>query len=243
MKNLVFSMLLSIPILCVADATQLGKTHFIVGYEVENKKEIENVKISDGRYTNSSVPYNLICNDQIKAVYFAPNDSIHEVLTYLIDQEKKHIKIAMFTFTDKAIATALITAKKRGVTVELITDASSVYGKYNKLSTLAEGNIKLYVYNPQRVPQAQQGLMHNKFFIFQENILARSLVWTGSFNATGAAGKVNRENVVVTEERIFVDKFLQEFDQLKRYCDQYQLPKAVVVSEQQTSPNVKAEKK
>lgn len=231
MKKLVFSMMVFIQTFCLADAAQLGKTHFIVGHEVDQKKQNENTKISESKPTNSSVPYNLVCNDQIKAVYFAPNDSIHEVLTYLIAQEKKHIKIAMFTFTDKTIATALIAAKRRGVTVELITDASSVYGKYNKLSILAEGNIKLYVYNPQRVPQAQQGLMHNKFFIFQENILGRSVVWTGSFNATGAAGKVNRENVVVTEERIFVDKFLQEFDQLKNYCDQYQLPKAVTVSE------------
>jgi len=203
--------------------SSFGKTHFIIGYESEvlptttepSKKPITATLTSDG-------PFNLIHDNKINAVFFSPDDNVHTILEYLIVQEKKQILLAIFAFTDKNIALALVDAQKRGVHVEVITDMSSVYGKYNKLSVLHDGKVDLYVYNPERAKTVVPGLMHNKFFLFKENILGKSLVWTGSFNLTVAAGKANRENVLVSEEKLYVDKFTQEFEQLKRYCDRYQ---------------------
>jgi phosphatidylserine/phosphatidylglycerophosphate/cardiolipin synthase-like enzyme len=228
MRKIVCGIAIVMPVVCGADISHMGKTHFIAGCADSDQIRSVEPPISQTSASSVVVPFNLISGDQIKAVFFSPDDRVHEVLSYLISQEKQHIRVAMFAFTDKMIAQNLIAAKRRGVRVELITDASSVYGKYNKCSLLADGNIILYVYNPQRAEQPLQGVMHNKFFLFQDNILGRSIVWTGSFNATGAACKANRENVVVSEERVYAEKFLQEFERLKMCCDHYQQPQAVL---------------
>jgi len=203
--------------------SNFGKTHFIVGYESKTLPTIiEPSTLPKIATLAIDEPFNLIHDNKINAVFFSPDDNIHTILEYLIGQEKQQILLAMFTFTDKKIAQALVDAQKRGVRVEVITDASSVYCKYNKLSILHEGKVSLYIYNPERAKTALQGLMHNKFFLFKENMFGKSLVWTGSFNVTVAAGKANRENVLVSEEKLYVEKFTQEFEQLKKYCDRYQ---------------------
>jgi phosphatidylserine/phosphatidylglycerophosphate/cardiolipin synthase-like enzyme len=205
--------------------SNFGKTHFIVGYESKTLPTIvEPSPIPTIVTLTTDRPFNLIHDNKINAVFFSPDDNVHTILEYLIEQEKKQILLAMFAFTDKKIAQVLVDAQKRGVRVEVITDASSVYGKYNKLSVLHDGKVGLYVYNPERAKTAMQGLMHNKFFLFKDNIFGKSLVWTGSFNVTVAAGKANRENVLVSEEKLYVEKFTQEFEQLKKYCDRYQKP-------------------
>ena len=108
---------------------------------------------------------------------------------------------------------------------------------------LSSGGISLFIYNAERAPQTSPGLMHNKFFLFEENILSRSVVWTGSFNVTAAAGKSNRENVIVSEEKLYIDKYSKEFEQLKKYCDVYQIPRAAVPSERDKNNSGMLEKK
>lgn len=227
MKIIIGSISILMALNCRSDVTHIGKTHFVVGCERILESEQSNNPVHK-MSPDSTVPFNLVTNNQIKAVYFSPGDRVHEILSYLIEQEKKHIRVAMFTFTDKAIAQKLIQAKERGVSVEIVTDSSSVYGKYNKCGVLAEGNITLYVYDPDRSSSVVPGVMHNKFFLFQDNILGRKIVWTGSFNATGAASKANRENVVVSEELVYVEKFLQEFERLKMCSHYYQKPERVI---------------
>ena len=96
-------------------ASALGKTHFIVGY-TKDKKVVQPQKTV---IENNTVPYNLICNDGVKSAYFSPDDDVRSVLLYLIAQETKSIRIAMFTFTEKKLAQALIDARARGVEVEI----------------------------------------------------------------------------------------------------------------------------
>jgi len=60
--------------------------------------------------------------------------------------------------------------------------------------------------------------------LFKNNVLDKALVWTGSFNVTVAASKANRENVLVSEDKLHIDKFVQEFDRLRAQCDRYQKP-------------------
>jgi phosphatidylserine/phosphatidylglycerophosphate/cardiolipin synthase-like enzyme len=203
----------------------LGKTHFIIGYEGQVFPSLITPNHLDNKEKiTRDIPFNLIHDNKINAVLFSPDDKVHTVLEYLIAQEKQSIRLAIFAFTDKKIAQALIDARKRGVHVEIITDTSSVYGKYNKLSVLHDGNITIHIYNPEKAKTAVQGLMHNKFFLFKDNILGKSLLWTGSFNVTVAASKANRENVLVSEEILYLEKFTQEFDRLKTWCDYYRKP-------------------
>jgi len=201
-----------------------GKTHFIVGYEETALPTLIKLPTVPATLPSTALPFNLMHDNKINAVFFSPEDKVHVILNYLIGQEKQHFAIAMFTITDKKIAQALIDAQKRGVRVELITDVSSVYGKYNKLAMLHDGNVELYLYNPEQTKNTVPGLMHNKFFLFKDNMHGKSLVWTGSFNATVAASKLNRENVLISEEKLYVDKFTHEFNRLKACCNRYQKP-------------------
>jgi phosphatidylserine/phosphatidylglycerophosphate/cardiolipin synthase-like enzyme len=201
-------------------ASHLGKTHFIVGYP-ESKHDNVVVKSTD----NSAIPYNLMCNDCVKNVYFSPNDDIRSVLLYLIEQETQYIHIAMFNFTEKKLAQALVDAQLRGVKVEVVVDQSNMYSPYGKLSILHQGQVKVFVYNTNR--KSRSSLMHNKFALFGNNIIGKSLICTGSFNFTRAAYSSNEENILVLDDTILVTKYADKFEQLKESSDIYRESKNV----------------
>jgi len=206
-----------------APESTFKKTHFIVGYTEDKKTTQPQEPIPEKQTT----PYNLICNDCVKSAYFSPDDDVRSVLLYLIAQETKSIRIAMFTFTENKLAQALVDAKLRGVQVEVVVDQSNVYSRYNKLSLLHQGDVKLFVYSGHCMQKNIPSLMHNKFILFEKNILGKSLVWTGSFNFTRAAHRNNQENVLVLDDDLFVTKYGKKFEQLKECSDHYQERSAV----------------
>lgn len=196
-----------------------GKKHFIIGYTSYNKSTNE----SD---THINDPYNILDKSGIiKKTLFAPNDDIKKTLLYLIDQEQKNISIAMFAFTDKDFAHALTQAQQRGVRVEIIVDPSNMYGRYNKLTDLHNGNVAIFVYNPNRFNKKIPGIMHNKFALFSKNICNKSIIWTGSFNFTRAAYQRNQENVLILDDKDTISKFIKQFNEIKKYTDKYHLQK------------------
>ena len=60
-----------------------------------------------------------------------------------------------------------------------------------------------------RIDSKEERLMHHKFMIVD-----RTLVVTGSFNWTKAAANDNRENVIVVDDKYFIDKYSEEFKKL-----------------------------
>lgn len=215
-----------------ATSDELGKKHFIVGYPYKQSKpdivrEQDPVTIVP---TTTDIPFNLVTDNQVKAIYFAPSDDVRSVLTYLIEHEKEKIQVAMFAFTDRELAQALVEARKRGVVIELITDANNTYGKYNKTHMLHTNNIQVYIYNPKYTQQPTAGAMHNKFLLFKNNVLNKSLVWTGSFNMTRSANEQNQENVLVLDDMFIVQKFTDQFVHLKKCCTYYRVPVPVIAT-------------
>lgn len=177
-----------------------GKTHFIVGMpKSEQQSDIAAVPCAE-------LPH-------AQAVYFSPHDNIRHKLLELIDQEKRSISIAVYMFTDKKIAHALVDAHRRGVQIEVISDPTCIKDKYNKLGILVEHNIPVYVY--EAVAKEGHAIMHHKFAIFGENKEGKSLVWCGSFNFTQSAHARNKESVVLVGDDATVKKFVAEFNQLK----------------------------
>jgi phosphatidylserine/phosphatidylglycerophosphate/cardiolipin synthase-like enzyme len=167
-------------------------------------------------------------------IFFAPYDKPTAQLIEFIAQAKKSIHAAVYMITDKDIAQALINAQKRGVDVRIITDQISL-GKYGKADMLVENGIPVYVldvHTPQtREPKKQSlrlktkivstkwstdekwfsndPLMHHKFMIID-----KVMVWTGSFNWTGAANKKNHENVIASSDREICKQFDQHFSRM-----------------------------
>lgn len=192
----------------------LGKTHFIVGGPRQQRTITYDQQESGTDEQAVS----------LNRILFAPDDDIQQELIKLIDQEQESIKIAIFTFTDKEVAQALIDAHNRGVHVEVVTDAAYLRDQYSKIALLQSNKIPIFTYNPHyqnagKKKQEMLSIMHNKFVVFGKNAKNMAIVWTGSFNFTRSAKLRNQENVVILYEQQCVKKFTQQFHRLKKRCD------------------------
>lgn len=156
---------------------------------------------------------------KLKKSLFSPRDNISRVLEGLIHAEQRSIKMAIFTFTDKTIADALIAAYRRGVKVEVVADGESSATEYSKISVLKKAGIPIYLFKP-RADRQWRPLMHNKFIIFGETIFGKNLIWTGSFNVTRSANERNRENVLILDDKELIEDYASEIEALKKECRQ-----------------------
>ncbi|PKN03799.1 hypothetical protein CVU75_00325 [Candidatus Dependentiae bacterium HGW-Dependentiae-1] len=220
-----------------------GKTHFIVGYPANQieKNQTESADSANVAQENADQaaqkkddlahegPYGLVCQGHVKQALFAPDDKVQEALVYLIEQEKKSIKAAVFFFTDSAIAKALLAAHERGVRIELLVDPTGLRDRFNRIKALQEKGIPVFVYNTISDSDLS-GYMHNKFAVFAQNLFERPLVWTGSFNFTRSAHEKNQENVVLIDESWIVDKYARQFERLKKRSIAYKKGKGHAIA-------------
>lgn len=127
-----------------------------------------------------------------------------------IEAEKKSIHGAMYMFTDKKVAQALVNAKNRGVTIQLIIDQISMTS-YGKGKFLQEQGISIMVHRTQEFNPYTMALMHHKYFVFGCNKNNAPLVWTGSWNCTLRATQHNQENVLILDDASVVASYLNNF--------------------------------
>lgn len=158
--------------------------------------------------------------DPYKHIFFTPDDQVCESLITFIEKEHKKIEIAVFAFTNTAIAHALINAHNRGTIVELVTDPSTMKDRNNKSSLLVNSGIKAYIYNPENGKKGLSSAMHHKFMIFH----GTGVVWTGSCNFTRAGVESNQENVVLLHGNQYVRIFSKQFNKLKKRSYQFYSP-------------------
>lgn len=141
-------------------------------------------------------------NSSEVGIYFSPHGGCESAIVEEVNNAKFEILIAMYYFTDKKIADAVCTAKKRGVAVEVVLDKSQKKGRGSKVSMLRENNI------PARY-DTRNGLMHNKFAVIDDRT-----VITGSFNWTKSAEQRNRENLIIIKNPEVASVYETEFQKL-----------------------------
>ena len=149
--------------------------------------------------------------------FFSPNDNIQSKLVNIINKTNHKIKAAVYIITDKVIAESLINAKKRGVEIELITDQSCLTFLGGKIDMLKNNDIEIFVFAP-KTKRKRNPLMHNKFAIFEVDKNENRWVWTGSFNWTCSANRINQENVILTNNKKVFAQYHNQFELLKRQC-------------------------
>ena len=144
-------------------------------------------------------------------VYFSPNGGCQEAIVTELNKARKSVDIAMFSFTSREIAHALVEAKKRHVKIRISLDIAQVKDPYSKCKYLISRglNIKFHM---------GQGLMHNKFAVIDDHE-----VLTGSFNWTATAEKKNCENLLVIKDRDLAWKYTKQFKALWSQSGQGQL--------------------
>lgn len=139
------------------------------------------------------------------AVGFSPSagqDALQMVLT-TINGARHSLDMAAYSFTSKPVATALIAAKARGVSVRVVADEKANTGRYTAVTFLAHQGV------PVRLT-TQYAIMHNKFMVVDNN-----RVQTGSFNYTASAAQRNAENVLLVKNApALAAAYQNEFDRL-----------------------------
>lgn len=161
--------------------------------------------------------------EPIKRAIFTTDSNLKKILIGLINDEKKGMSIAIYTFTEPDIAQAVINAQKRGVQIEVIADGSQADCIGSTLLKLIDSGIPVYIWRHERT----QAIMHNKFALFDSTLNGHTLVWTGSYNFTKAASIANQENVLVLEDSNLMTDYRKEFAHLKEQSTNYSFSQEV----------------
>ena len=128
-------------------------------------------------------------------VFFSPRGGCEEAILAQLDGAKRYIHVAMYAFTSRYLAQALVRAKDRGVEVKVVLDRSfQEESNYSKGDFLRRKGIPVKLISPAmlRGLRVIKGLMHHKFAVVDG-----SVVITGSYNWTARAERVNYENLLI----------------------------------------------
>lgn len=121
----------------------------------------------------------------VRVIYSLDQKQNDKEIIALIDAAKSHIYFAMYEFTLKDIADALVAAKKRGVEVRGLVDAGESANSYDKpiITELTRAGISVVT----EKHASGNGIMHIKA------IVTDSAYALGSYNWTNSATTLNDE--------------------------------------------------
>ena len=137
---------------------------------------------------------------------FTPGDDVSGLIVARIGQARKSVQVQAYLLTDRNVANALLAARKRGVAVELIGDASQqATGGHPHLKALERAGVRVWL-------DGGHAAAHDKIVIL-DGAFPEATVITGSYNFTRAAQQSNAENVVVISgNRAITDRFVANFE-------------------------------
>lgn len=160
------------------------------------------------------------------ALAFRPYDPVVPNLVKAIDLAQKTVKIAIYQFDQQEILDALLRAKKRGVTVQVVLDRSHVYtsgtsheGGPRKprpmVVALVKSGFDLVLLRGQN-----RGIQHNKFLVVDDLFLE-----AGSYNFTTQSEDDHYESVFFTMEKGRVGLYRRYFNYLRENAEEVDFDK------------------
>jgi len=141
-------------------------------------------------------------------VCFTPGGKCTAQIVSAINGAQQQILVQAYAFTSRAIARALVNAQQRGVQVVLLLDKSIV-----------DNQPMLAYFKRENVPykiDTMLAVAHNKVMIIDCH-----LVITGSFNFTIAAEKDNAENVLIIDDQLLAQKYLDNWHRRERAANKF----------------------
>jgi len=126
---------------------------------------------------------------------FSPQTKCSVHILREIDLAKRELLVAVYAFTHDELANALVRAKNRGVTVQVVIDR-----EFDAVNERSKGKY----FDAQKIPlrrlsglrsatfDKENGLMHQKFAVIDRRVL-----FTGSYNWTHSADSSNDENLLL----------------------------------------------
>jgi phosphatidylserine/phosphatidylglycerophosphate/cardiolipin synthase-like enzyme len=146
---------------------------------------------------------------------------LHQHIVAAINHAKpgSYIRIALFSFDRKYVASKLIQAKKRGVHVQVLLNDHQVTPAQKMLHRALgkKRTRKSFAYECHHGCRSSGENLHTKFYLFSHSGGARNVVMTGSVNLT-ANSALNQYNdlYVVNNATKLTDKFHILWNQMKK---------------------------
>ncbi|HEY6085213.1 MAG TPA: phospholipase D-like domain-containing protein [Nitrospira sp.] len=144
-------------------------------------------------------------------VYYSPEDAPLDRLIRLYGEARRYIYVSVYGLTSPRAVEALVSAKKKGLDVRLITDQERTQDikQRSALQTLRLAGIPILI-------NQHDGLMHLKQVVIDDEINA-----SGSMNHTTSGNRYNDERFdVIIDHALSVkarDKFLTMWNDSSRY--------------------------
>ncbi|MQR02030.1 phospholipase D family nuclease [Glaciimonas soli] len=124
---------------------------------------------------------------------FSPWDNIEGAILSALAGAKQQVFVQAYLLTNGKIASALLSAKGRGVDVQVLMDGKQIKsGGYAKAAVLATAGIPVWL-------ETKYQNAHNKIIVIDPSTTDPVLI-TGSFNFTWAAQHSNAENVLIVRK-------------------------------------------
>lgn len=138
-------------------------------------------------------------------VYFSPDDDPEKRVLRFINEAERRLDVAMYAFTFRPFADAMVHAHGRKVALRVIMDK----GQLDSWDSQKEIFHYLKDSGIDVIPDIESGLMHLKVVVADGG----QRVLTGSFNFSKAA-QYQRENLVVINEPVIGGKYQRYFDKV-----------------------------
>ncbi len=125
-----------------------------------------------------------------------------------INQAVYSIDMAVYSFYQRPdVVNALIAAKARGVKIRVVYDSRTTQPD---MQSLIDDGILI-----SKRPASLNGIMHNKFFIFdaRDTVQANDWLWTGSWNVTNTEASW-QNNVVEINDPTITKAYQAEFEEM-----------------------------
>lgn len=135
-------------------------------------------------------------------ICFSPGGDCSSIIHERIENAKKSIRIAIYSFTNLDISRSLISAHRRGVDIKIVTDRDQSDDKYSKIQFLIDSGIPVVI-------GRKGGKLHHKFAVFDGRYTI-----TGSYNWSLSAENKNDENMLLIDSPEISRAFLDEFDRM-----------------------------
>lgn len=135
-------------------------------------------------------------------VYFSPSHDCENQIIAGFNNAQKDVVVSVYSINNPRIVPAMIAAKKRGVSLRVLTDRVQAAGKSSRVLELLNAGVNIRVHSKHKIE-------HNKFAVFDDK---RAI--SGSYNWTEPASEVNSENCVVMPETNAIAAYKKRFEQL-----------------------------
>jgi phosphatidylserine/phosphatidylglycerophosphate/cardiolipin synthase-like enzyme len=148
-------------------------------------------------------------------VYYSPKGGCQEAVVRELKKARREILVMAYSFTADPLTFALVEAKKRGVTVDILLDHSNEKERYSDLHIFLEQGLDPRI-------DAEHAIAHNKIIVID-----RRIVVTGSYNFTNQAEHENAENLLIIRGNAELTRmYCDNFHKHKEHCKPAQIKAA-----------------